>query len=127
MGVTQPKWVRARNGWFFGVCLGMARTLGVQPVLVRALAVLSACLFGSGILIYLIAAITLPLEGAEKTGAQKKFLGVCLRVSKLTGLEVGLVRLLAVVLGLPSLGTSVLVYIGLHFILKDSQSREPGV
>lgn len=115
----QPKWIRAREGWIFGVCKGLAQTLGVEPIMIRALAVLSACVLGTGVLFYVVAAITLPLEKEIESAGEKKFLGVCARISRLTGLEVGLVRFLTVILALPSLGTSALVYVALHFILKD--------
>ncbi|MBX9769644.1 MAG: PspC domain-containing protein [Bdellovibrionales bacterium] len=117
----QPQWIRAREGWIFGVCQGLAKTLGVEPVLLRALAVLSACLLGTGILFYLVAAMTLPIEDEAQLANQKKFLGVCNRLSRLTGLEVGLVRFLTVIIALPSLGTSALIYVGLHFVLKDQE------
>ena len=48
--------------WFAGVCGGMARYFDVDSVLVRALLVIFGLTFGSGLLIYLILYIMIPLE-----------------------------------------------------------------
>jgi len=43
-----------------GVCGGLAEYLNVDPTLVRLATVLIACMAGSGILAYIIAAIIIP-------------------------------------------------------------------
>ncbi len=48
------------NRWFGGVCSGLARRFGVDPILVRAAAVLLALFGGIGLTIYLIAWLLLP-------------------------------------------------------------------
>jgi phage shock protein C len=47
-----------------GVCGGLARYFGVDPVLVRVIAVLLAVFGGSGVVLYLIAWVAIP-EAAE--------------------------------------------------------------
>lgn len=45
-----------------GVCGGVAQYLGVDPTLVRLAFVAFSLAYGSGLLIYLLAAIIIPLE-----------------------------------------------------------------
>lgn len=45
-----------------GVCGGIAEYIGTDPTLVRLAFVLFACLGGSGLLAYLIAALIIPSE-----------------------------------------------------------------
>lgn len=53
--------VRDRNaGWFSGVCAGIAHRLGVDPLLIRALAVVLAMAGGFGVIAYLLAWLLLP-------------------------------------------------------------------
>ncbi len=51
---------RGQEKKLFGVCSGLAEYFTVDPVLVRALFVLSFLLFGSGLLLYIILAILMP-------------------------------------------------------------------
>jgi phage shock protein C len=44
----------------FGVCGGIAESLYMDPSLVRLLWILFGCLFGSGVITYIIVAIVLP-------------------------------------------------------------------
>ena len=51
------------NSKIFGVCGGLGEYLDVDPTIIRLLAVVAAVLgFGTGILIYLIAALVMPNE-----------------------------------------------------------------
>ena len=56
---------RSRDKWFGGVCSGIADRLGVDPVIVRAVAVLLVLLGGVGVTAYLVAWLLLP----DETGA----------------------------------------------------------
>lgn len=56
-----------------GVCAGLAKYFNIDVTLVRLIEVL-LCLFGAGILIYIIAALVIPAEpaeGAEPTEPQE--------------------------------------------------------
>lgn len=58
LGIT-----RARDGrWFAGVAAGLARRLGVDPLVVRAAFILFGLFFGMGIALYLVAWLLLPDE-----------------------------------------------------------------
>ncbi len=48
-----------------GVCGGVAQYMGVDPTLVRLAFVAISLAYGSGLLIYLLAAIIIPLEPKE--------------------------------------------------------------
>jgi len=48
-----------------GVCGGLGEYLGIDPVLIRLVFVLLAIAGGCGILLYIIAWIIIPIEGAE--------------------------------------------------------------
>lgn len=45
-----------------GVCGGLAQYLNADPTIVRLIAVVLACVYGSGLLAYLIAALIIPNE-----------------------------------------------------------------
>lgn len=45
-----------------GVCGGLAEYFDVDPVLIRFLWVVFACIFGSGILLYILACIIIPSD-----------------------------------------------------------------
>jgi phage shock protein C len=46
----------------FGVCGGIAEYLGIDPSLIRLLWILAGCIFGSGVLAYLIFAVVVPYK-----------------------------------------------------------------
>jgi phage shock protein PspC (stress-responsive transcriptional regulator) len=51
------------NGMVFGVCSGLSKECGVDPVVLRAtFAILTVMGFGLPILIYLVLAICMPAE-----------------------------------------------------------------
>ena len=62
-----PSFVRSSDDRVVaGVCASIAQTLGVDPTLVRLAFVAFTLAGGSGVLAYLILAIIMPLEPAEK-------------------------------------------------------------
>lgn len=119
--VQDQKWLRSSQGLVAGVCAGIGRRLGIDPWLVRFAWLLSICAFGTGVLAYLILAFCLPRDDDPLQGQQRRFLGVCWRLSQCSGLEVGLVRTLTVVLSLASLGLTVLGYFVLNFFVLDDE------
>lgn len=52
----------SRNKKILGVCAGIAEYLGVDPVLIRLLWIIFAFVVGSGIIVYIIAAIIMPYD-----------------------------------------------------------------
>lgn len=115
------KWKRSVNGWLFGVCEGLGESFGINPNLIRAFLLLSVFAFGTGVLLYLVLGLTLPREDELIDYSHEKFLGVCQRVARKSELELGLVRVFAVISFLASAGATLILYIVLNFILdKDS-------
>ena len=59
--MEQKRLYRSRdNRMICGICGGLAEYFNVDPTLVRLATVLVACMVGSGILAYIIAAIIIP-------------------------------------------------------------------
>lgn len=56
---------KSRNKWLSGVCGGVAEYFDVDPVLVRALWLVSVFFFGTGFLLYIILAILMPQSRPE--------------------------------------------------------------
>lgn len=119
------KWVRANDGALFGVCKGLARTLDIPVGLFRLLWLFSVLFVGVGVGLYLMCAICLPREDKQEKARQGRILGVCARIARKTGLEVGIVRFLALTLMLLSLGSTLVGYVVLHFVLDHNSANNP--
>ncbi len=116
------KWVRASDGAVFGVCKGLARALDLPVGLFRLMWVLSVLFLGAGLMVYLILAVSLPREDKTAEALEPWILGVCSRIALRSDLEPGVVRFLAIVLGLLSFGATIVGYIVLYFVLDDKDS-----
>lgn len=119
------KWVRAKDGMIAGVCKGMAKSLDLEVGWVRLVWLVSLVFFGVGLVPYVLLAVCLPREDKIEEALKPKFLGVCLRISKRTDIEVGLVRLLCLILFLSSFGLTLIGYIVLHFALDEKSELAP--
>ncbi len=115
------KWKRSIDGWFFGVCEGLGRSFDINPNLLRALLLLSVFAFGTGIFLYLVLGFTLPREDELSDYSDDKFLGVCQRISQRSQIDLGLVRVGAVISFFASAGTTLLLYIILNFVLPEDK------
>ncbi|MCB0378471.1 MAG: PspC domain-containing protein [Bdellovibrionales bacterium] len=123
VSIEQP-WVRSRNGWILGVCEGIGRRFDMAPGVVRLLWLLSVLFLGFGFFFYFIVGISLPVEGKEHLAYQPRILGVCARLARALNFDVGLTRVLAVVIALGSLGTTLLAYIILHFLVPNIEEKQ---
>lgn len=119
----QRPWVRSDKGWVAGVCRGLAERFDLNPMGVRALWLVSILFFGFGFLFYFICALCLPVEGHEQSVQEPKFLGVCYRIAKKFDLDVGLLRILTVVIALGSVGTTMIAYVIIHFLIPKSEPK----
>lgn len=117
------KWVRSVDGIFAGVCAGLGKRFGVDPWLLRVFWLGSILVFGSGLFLYIIAAVALPREDRQSQALDKRFLGVCGRIASNSGLEVGLVRAAAILLALASFGATIVGYFVLYFVLESRQKE----
>lgn len=119
------KWVKARDGALFGVCKGLARSVEIPVGLFRILWIVSILFMGIGLGLYILLAIALPYEDQTDKALQPMFLGVCAKVAQRMNLEVGIARLLALILLLMSLGATFVGYIILYFVLDEKQASPP--
>lgn len=115
----QPRFVRSRNGSIAGVCTGIARSLNMDPTIIKLLWILSVLVFGTGLLLYLFLALMLPYEDAVEMYERPKFLGVCSRIGENYGHEVALIRILFVMSFFFSGGLTILFYLGLYLFLPE--------
>jgi len=115
------RWVRARDGLVAGVCSGLGRRFNIEPWVVRLFWLALVAALGTGLLLYLVLAVSLPREDRLAEAQERRILGVCGRISRVTDMEVGLVRTLAILLALASFGFTVIVYIVLYFTLPDAR------
>lgn len=116
-------WMRAEDGMIGGVCKGLARQFDMDPWLMRLIWIAAVLFFGLGVGLYIVFWICLPRhDRMVAEGPQKMILGVCARLHKRGDIELGLARILAVLLFLGSGGAAIVGYIILYFILKDKES-----
>ncbi len=61
--MSRGKLHKSRNNrMIFGVCGGIAESLNMDPSLVRLLWIFFGCIFGSGVITYIIVALVLPYD-----------------------------------------------------------------
>lgn len=116
----KPRFVRAENGVFAGVCKGVANQLEIDAGVVRLLWLISVLFFGTGILLYAFLAFLLPLESKVTEYEQPKLLGLCSRIGANYGHEVALIRMLFVASFLFSGGISLILYLGLYVFIPEN-------
>lgn len=107
-----------------GVCQGLAQQFGIETWILRTMWIISICWFGAGLFIYFILSICLPREDRMEFALQRRILGVCSLLAIRYDFDIGLVRFLAVIFAMSSLGASVFVYIVLYFVIPKSTGIE---
>lgn len=117
------RWVRSSDGWVFGVFEGLGERFDIEPNLLRAFWFLSVFIFGSGVFIYLLLSMVLPREDKLSNYEEAKFLGVCHRISRNYGVDLGLIRLITVMSFLASFGLSLIAYIALFIFMPERRER----
>ena len=122
--ITERKWVRSEDGWFAGVCEGLANRFGFAPNLIRLIWLFSVLIFGSGLFVYIILSLVLPREDRLREYDREKLLGVCYKLSVNSGLDLGLIRLLAVISLIASFGTTSLVYLIMFFFIDENPPKK---
>lgn len=118
------RWVRASDGALAGVCKGIGQVLGIETWMIRLAWLIAILWFGTGIILYLILAISLPRADRLDHALDSKLLGVCARIAKRYQLEVGVVRTGFIFFLLFTFGAAILVY-GLAYFLVPEGIHEP--
>ncbi|MBB2985652.1 PspC domain-containing protein [Terracoccus luteus] len=128
--LRRPGIMRADDDtWFAGVCVGLARWLGVDALVVRAAFVLLAVFFGMGIALYLVLWLLMPKENGDLSveRALKYGDGGSITLLVVTCISVfsgapwyggGDVR------GLRAVGFVALVAVGAWFLLRTDTGRD---
>lgn len=116
---TQTHWVRSSRGVISGICKALADRFGIEVWLVRAIWICSVLFFGCGILLYLILTICIPRDDRWERAQSKMILGVCARLARRGDMEVGISRLLTVMLFLFSGGIALVAYVAMYFVLPE--------
>jgi phage shock protein C len=118
------KWVRSKEGILAGVCEGVGKRFEIDPWVIRLFWMASVFLFGTGLLLYVVLAICLPREDELTQAYEKRVMGVCHRIAVNTGMEIGLVRTLTVFMGIATLGTTIMGYVILYFVVPEIESGD---
>lgn len=114
------RFVRAEDGILAGVCKGIADAFETEVWVIRVLFLVAFFWFGTGLLAYLIAAVSLPRKDRVESALQRRILGVCSALAVRYDFEVGVVRFLACLFALSSFGLAIFLYvIGAFIIPKD--------
>jgi phage shock protein PspC (stress-responsive transcriptional regulator) len=100
-----------------GVCSGIAERLNVGPWGIRLLWILFMLCWGTGVAAYIMAIFSFPNSEKVQEHQAARILGVCWRLSNSLNVDVGILRFLALFVGIGSLGTFLIVYVLLHLIL----------
>lgn len=122
---TRPAtyWVRTKTGLIAGVCEGIARRLNVEPWLVRFVLVMSVLFAGTGLVAYLILAVSMPREDRVAQAYDKMILGVCSRIARRSEMEIGIVRAGAAFFACFTFGAVLIAYIAIYFLMPDPDSQ----
>lgn len=119
ISLTRMQWVRSPDGIIAGVCEGLGKQLDVNPWVLRTAWLATVLFFGTGLLFYLIMAYALPRSDKLAGANSKRYLGVCSKLSRKVGMDIGLVRALTVILALFSFGATMVGYVILYFVLPE--------
>jgi len=122
ISLTRMKWVRSPDGMIAGVCEGLGKQLDINPLIIRAAWLVTVLFFGTGLLFYFIMAYALPRSDRLPEAEGKRYLGVCSRIARRSGVDIGLVRALTVILALFSFGATIVGYVIMYFVLPEDDS-----
>ncbi|TAK71304.1 MAG: PspC domain-containing protein [Actinomycetota bacterium] len=81
-----------------GVCAGVARTLGVDPVIIRVLVAVLTVLGGAGVVLYVIGLLVIPEDGAQQSEGQRLLSGRA-NATTITWLAIGAAVLVLLAFG----------------------------
>lgn len=124
--ISSPRLLRSADGIIGGVCSGLAKPFEIESGILRILFIGSTLLFGTGVGFYILLWIALPREDRAAKAYDSRVFGVCASLAKKLNMEVGLVRFLALISIFVSLGTTVIIYVLLYFILPSAKTLSEG-
>lgn len=116
------KWTRSSSGWLGGVCGGLAKTLDMNPTVFRLFWFFATAFFGLTVFMYIVLWAVMPREDRQYDPDTKIVFGVCLNISQRTGIEVSWIRAIAVLSPIPTLGTTLIIYLALALFLPSKSA-----
>ena len=122
--MTTKKWVRPEKAPIAGVCGAFANALDANPTVVRLIWLAAGLFFGTGFGLYMLCWWLLPSEKTQFDPDKASFLGVCLRISQKTGIEVGVVRIAVFLSFFISMSLTFWGYFIAHLLLPKSARPE---
>lgn len=124
-GVVKPtlQFYRSNKGLLFGVCKGLADSFELNLKLVRVLLIGAVLLYGFGLGLYVILALSLPRQDRLEEAFNRRVLGVCGKLARKMKWEVGLVRAATILLALGSFGFAALAYVVLYFSFEEEPTN----
>jgi phage shock protein C len=123
LAMTQRWWRSETGGPLAGVCEGIGEKFAISPWVVRFLWLASIFFLGTGLLIYIFAALSFPRKDRLHEAETKSFLGVCLNLAHRLDTPPEIIRFACLVLALASLGATFLVYLILAFVLPKNETH----
>ena len=117
----QDSLTKSNDGIVAGVCQGLAEHLDIAVGWLRLAWLLSVVFLGTGLLVYIILAISLPSEGQLEKNKKKMLLGACLKLANKMEWDVGVVRACFALLFLISGGSGLLIYLLLAIALPNEK------
>ncbi len=118
------KWVRPKNSPIAGVCGAFANALDASPALIRVLWLVAGMFFGTGFFLYAVCWWFLPTEEAQFDPEKSSFLGVCLRISQKTGIELAVVRIAVFLSFFASAGITLFAYFVAHLLIPSAEAKK---
>lgn len=120
LALTQRWWRSDSGGLMAGVCEGLGEKFDISPWVIRLLWLGSVLFLGTGLLLYIFAAICFPKRNQLSQAQDKSFLGVCHNLAIRLETSPEILRFSCLVLALASFGATLLVYFILAFILPKT-------
>jgi phage shock protein C len=121
--VDNPRWWRSsEHSILAGVCEGLGEKLDIGPWIIRLLWLSTVLFLGTGLLLYVFAAIAFPKKHRLHE-RDKMVLGVCANISRRLDMAPEIVRFACLVLSMASIGATAVIYLILAYTLPKPQSE----
>lgn len=115
-------WTRSKDGLVAGVCQGLADRFDVEPWIFRVAFLVGAAIGGASLILYLILAFGLPREDRVQEAQRGRVLGVCAHIARKQNLDVGVVRVITLLVFCSTFSTALIAYLVLYVVLSREDS-----
>lgn len=122
LSINQRWWRSDQRAIFAGVCEGLGEKFDLGPWMIRIVMILMFLLFGSGLILYIFAALSFPKRSKLHASYEKSLMGVCRNLARRLDMAPEIVRFSTLVLMLVSFGATVVIYFILAFTLPETEA-----